>query len=113
MQTLLSIGKSFLFGKLLGGFIITNLQQLYADREKLKAQKVTGYAGAMQRHQKVSKLQKEIDYYELGDAISRTRIQDEMVEIDFIQEEINRLKAVVAEKRSILMGNVFGEHTSI
>ena len=92
---------------------MTNLQQLYAERERLKRQKATGVASAMKRHQEISKIQKEIDYYELGDNISRAQIQEELAEIELLQVEINRLTAVVAERRRILTANVFGEHTAI
>ena len=59
------------------------------------------------------KLQKEIDYYELGDNISRKHIQEELAEIETIQEEVNRLTAVVADRRRKLMENVFGAHAVI
>ncbi|WP_172370783.1 hypothetical protein [Sporosarcina jiandibaonis] len=92
---------------------MTNLQQLYAERERLKRQKATGVASAMKRHQEIEKLQKEIDYYELGDNISRAQIQEELAEIETLQEEVNRLTAVVAERRRVLAAKVFGEHTAI
>ena len=92
---------------------MTNLQQLYAERERLKRQKVTGVASAMKIHQEISKIQKEIDYYELGDSISRAQIQEELAEIEVLQVEINRLTAVVAERRRLLAAMVFGKHTAI
>ena len=57
------------------------LQQLYAEQGRLKERKATGFAGMVQRHQKNSKLQKEIDYYELDDSISREEIQAELKKI--------------------------------
>ena len=51
---------------------MTNLQQLYAERERLKRQKVTGVASSMKIHQEISKIQEEIEYYELGDSISES-----------------------------------------
>ena len=92
---------------------MTNLQQLYAERERLKRQKATGVASAMKRHQEVSKIQEEIDYYELGETISRAQIQEELAEIELLQVEINRLTTVVAERKRLLAANVFGEHTAI
>ena len=92
---------------------MTNLQQLYAERERLKRQNATGVASAMKRHQEVSKIQKEIDYYELGENISRAQIQEELAEIELLQVEIDRLTAVVAERRRVLAANVFGEHAAI
>ena len=92
---------------------MTKLQQLYEEQSRLNAQKVTGSAGAMQRHQKTSKIEQEIDYYELGDSISRKHIQEELAEIETFQEEVNRLTAIVSDRRRKLIVNVFGEHTTI
>ena len=92
---------------------MTNLQQLYAERERFKRQKATGVASAMKRHQEISEIQKEIEYYELGENISRAQIQEELAEIELLQVEINRLTAVVAERRRLLAANVFGENTAI
>ena len=92
---------------------MTTLQELYAERKQLETKEVTGYAGAMLRHQKLEELQKEIDYYELGDVISRTQIQGDLNEIESLQEEIDRLQAEVTEKRSVLMASIFGEHATI
>lgn len=92
---------------------MTNLQQLYAERERLKRQKVTGVASSMKIHQEISKIQEEIEYYELGDSISRVQIQEELAEIEVLQEEINRLTADVAERRHLLAAMVFGKHTAI
>ncbi|MDS9471437.1 hypothetical protein [Sporosarcina pasteurii] len=79
----------------------------------MKEQEVTGAASSIQRHHKLAQLQKEIDYYELGDTISRKDIQVKLAEIEGIQEEINRLTAVVEEKRRTLLTHVFGEQTII
>jgi hypothetical protein len=49
--------------KISGGFKMTNLQQLYAEHERLKRQKATGVASAIKRHQEITKIQKEIEYY--------------------------------------------------
>ena len=92
---------------------MTNLQQLYAERERLKRQKATGVASAMKRHQEISKLQQEIEYYELGETISRTQIQEELAEIELLQVEIDRLTAIVAERRRLLAAHVFGGNTAI
>jgi hypothetical protein len=113
MQTLLSAGKSFCLEKISGGFNMTNLQQLYAEHERLKRQKATGVASAIKRHQEITKIQKEIEYYELGDSISREQIQEELAEIELLQVEVNRLTEVVAERRRLLAAKVFGEHTAI
>ena len=92
---------------------MTNLQLLYAERERLKRQEVTGVASAMKRQQEISKLQQEIEYYELGDSISRAQIQEELAEIELLQVKINRLMAVVAERKHALSATVFGEHAVI
>ena len=84
---------------------MTNLQQLYAERERLKRQKATGVASAMKRHQEISKLQQEIEYYELGETISRAQIQEELAEIELLQVEIDRLTAVVAERKRVISGS--------
>lgn len=105
--------EEFLFGKISGGVTMTKLEQLYAKQKQLEEQQVTGVAAAMQRYQRNSQLQKEIDYYELGDTISREEIQVELAEITRIQEEINRLTAVVDEKKRKLKASVFGEHTAL
>ncbi|MBO1911632.1 hypothetical protein [Sporosarcina sp. 6E9] len=89
------------------------LQQLYAERERLKGREATGVAGAMLRHQKISQVEKEIAYYELGDSISRAEIQEELAEIESLQAEIDRLTAVVTERRRILKTSVFGGHAAI
>ena len=89
---------------------MTNLQQLYAERERLKRQKATGVSSAMKRHSEISKIQQEIDYYELGETISRAQIQEELAEIQLLQEEIDRLTAVVAERKRVLSAHVFGEY---
>lgn len=36
----------------------------------------------MHRHQKIAQVQKELEYYELGDRISRKEIQDKLVGIE-------------------------------
>ena len=93
--------------------MMTKLEQLYEEQSRLNSQKVTGSASAMEKHQRKSNLQKEIDYYELGDNISRKHIQEELAEIETMQEEVNRLTAVVADKKRKLMENVFGAHAVI
>ena len=67
----------------------------------------------MQRRNEKQKLQKEIDYYELGDSISRMHIPEGLAEIELIQDGVNRLTAVVAERRRKLMENVFWENVVI
>lgn len=81
---------------------------LYAEKRRLTKQQPTSTVSAMGRHQKLAQVQEEIDYYELGDTISRTEIQDELEEITGLQEEIDRLTRIVKEKRRKLMTNVFG-----
>ena len=91
---------------------MTKLQELYEQREQLQAKKVTGYASAVKRHHEIAKLQKEIDYFEQGDSISRARVQEDLNEIETLQQEINRLTIQVGEKKRKLMVNVFGEYFS-
>ena len=67
----------------------------------------------MKRLQEISKLQQEIDYYELGETISRAQIQEELAEIELLQGEIDRLTAVVAERKRSLAAHVFGGHAAI
>ncbi|AOV07524.1 hypothetical protein [Sporosarcina ureilytica] len=92
---------------------MTKLEQLNAEQKKWMEKKVTGSASAIARHHKIAQSQKEIDYYELGDTISRAAIQVKLAEIGEIQGEIKRLTAVVEEKRRTLITHVFGEQTII
>lgn len=87
---------------------MTNLEMLYAEQRRLKRQQPTSTASAMGRHQKLAQVQREIDYYELGDTISRSKIQSELAKIEELQNEIDRLTSFVDEKRKQLMTNVFG-----
>jgi len=103
----------FCLEKISGGLMMIKLEQLYEERNRLNTREVTGFAGAMQRHRKREKIQEEINYYELGDNISRKHIQKELAEIETIQGEVNRLTAVVEERRRKLMVNVFGANTVI
>ncbi|MFD1928849.1 hypothetical protein ACFSFY_12480 [Sporosarcina siberiensis] len=90
--------------------IMTRLKELYDQLKNVQKRQPTGTASAMQRHQHVAELQRKIDYYEQGDTISRTFIQQEMAEIHAVQQEIDKLTAVKEDKKRALMKNVFGEH---
>lgn len=92
---------------------MTNLEMLYAEQRQIKKQQPTSTASAMSRHQKLAKVQREIEYYELGDTISRTEIQEELEEIKGLQKEIDRLTWIVREKRENLVTNVFGDQEII
>lgn len=92
---------------------MTKLDQLYTKLTELEEQHVTGVASSMHRHHKMAQLQQEIDYYELGDTISREEIQVELAEMEEIQKEINRLTSVLDEKRQKLITNVFGSQSII
>lgn len=107
------MGGVFCLEKISGGIIMTKLKELYEEREKIEGRKVTGTAGSMHKLQKLRKLQKEIDYYELGDTISRAEIQKELAEIEVLQGEIDRLSEVVAERRRVLKQSIFGAYAGI
>lgn len=93
--------------------IMTKLKELYKEREQIEGRKITGTAGSMQKLQKLRELQKEIDYYELGDTLSKTEIQKELAEIEVLQVEIDRLTEVVAERRRVLKKTIFRAYAGI
>ncbi|MCG7344795.1 hypothetical protein MHZ92_11670 [Sporosarcina sp. ACRSL] len=92
---------------------MTRLQELYRQLEEVMDRQPTGSASATLRHHQVADLRREIDYYELGDMIPRAYIQQEVAEINALQEEIDRLSALQAEKKRNLMNTVFGEHVKL
>lgn len=92
---------------------MTKLKELYEEREKIEGRKITGTAGSMHKLKKLRTLQKEIDYYELGDTLSKSEIQKELAEIEVLQVEIDRLTKVVAERRCVLKKTIFGAYTGI
>ncbi|MHA6261161.1 hypothetical protein ACXYMX_14840 [Sporosarcina sp. CAU 1771] len=92
---------------------MTKLQELYTEQKELKERKATSTAGAMQRHQQLANVQREIDYYEQGDSISKAYIQEKVDEISTIQKEIDLLTGTLTEKKRILNEVVFGGHISL
>lgn len=93
--------------------MMTTLEELYAKQNALKDKEVTGFASSMKRKVMMDELQKEIEYYERGDVITRTEIQADLAEMKKIHEEINRLNYSLNEKKQKLWTKVFGEQSIV
>ena len=79
-------------------------KQLY----ELKTKEVKSYAGAMQRHQQVQALEAQLHYLELGEEISRQRVDEAIEEITALEQEIARLSRSIEEKKQDLHFYLFG-----
>lgn len=83
-------------------------QQIQQRLEQLKNTEVKSYAGAMQRHQQVKALESQLSYLELGEDVSRVKIDKEVEEITALEQEIARLSRSVEEKKQNLHFYLFG-----
>ena len=75
---------------------------------ELKQKEVKSYAGAMQRHQQVKALEAKLHYLELGEEISRERVDTAIEEITALEQEIARLSRSIEEKKQDLHFYLFG-----
>ncbi|OZS77542.1 hypothetical protein CF394_10010 [Tetzosporium hominis] len=75
---------------------------------ELKQKEVKSYAGAMQRHQQVKALEAKLHYLELGEEISRERVDKAIEEITALEQEIARLSRSIEEKKQDLHFYLFG-----
>ena len=75
---------------------------------ELKQKEVKSYAGAMQRHQQVKALEAKLHYLELGEEISRERVDKAIEEITALEQEIVRLSRSIEEKKQDLHFYLFG-----
>lgn len=89
------------------------LEELYARKKEVEQQKINSMASSMLRRQKLNRIQREIDYYEQGDEISRNAVQQQLAEIDKLQKQIDQLAVDLANKKTTLLNDVFGEGASL
>lgn len=82
--------------------------RLVEELENLRKRDVKSFAGAMVRHQEVKALEAQIHYLELGEEISRVRVDQELQEILALEQEISRLSRSVEEKKQNLHFYLFG-----
>lgn len=75
---------------------------------ELKEKEVKSYAGAMQRHQQVKALEAKLHYLDLGEEISRERVDKAIEEITALEQEIARLSRSIEEKKQDLHFYLFG-----
>lgn len=75
---------------------------------ELKQKEVKSYAGAMQRHQQVKALEAKLHYLDLGEEISRERVDKAIEEITALEQEIARLSRSIEEKKQDLHFYLFG-----
>ncbi|WP_342527815.1 hypothetical protein MKY84_03625 [Chryseomicrobium sp. FSL W7-1435] len=83
-------------------------EQLHQQLEDLKQREVKSYAGAMQRHQQVKALEAKLLYLELGEEISRERVDKAVEEITALEQEIARLSRSIEVKKQDLHCYLFG-----
>lgn len=83
-------------------------QTMEQQLQQLKDTEPKSYAGAMVRHQKMKALESQLLYLELGEEISRSRIDKEREEISALEQEIARLSRSVEEKKQNLHFYLFG-----
>lgn len=83
-------------------------QTLEQQLHQLKGTEPKSYAGAMVRHQKIKAIENQLYYLELGEEVSRKRIDQEREEISALEQEIERLSRSVEEKKQNLHFYLFG-----
>lgn len=89
---------------------MTILKKLYSKQESLSKKKATGSASAMKLHRDRKAVQEEIDYYELGDSLSKETIQKELKEIQTLEKKISHLTEELNDKKQSLNRYIYGNH---